>query len=367
MPKIKILVVEDQKATALAIKRDLEKTGYIITSIVQYGEDVIKCVEKNKPDLILMDIILKGKIDGIDAAKQVQADFDLPVIYLTAHAGDDLFERAKLTDPFGYLIKPFESRELDLTIKSALNKHNTEKELKHYKHEFIKTQLMLKESQSSGSRIINSEQINEHIRKLHRVVEQNPAIVLITDKEGAIEYTNPAFTKVTGYAFEEVVGKNPRMFKSGRQSEDVYKKMWTTILSGREWSGEFCNKKKNGEEFWEILYVSPLKNPEGVVTNYVKTAEDITTRKIIEDELKQSHNELEERVRRRTKELEKALEGTKTLQGLIPICASCKKIRDDKGYWNHVEQYICEHSAAEFTHGICPDCKKRLYPQICND
>lgn len=142
--------------------------------------------------------------------------------------------------------------------------------------------------------------------------------------------------------------------------------MWEAILSDREWIGELCNRKKNGKFYWELACVSPLKDAAGVVTNFVKTAEDITERKLMEEELRKAHDELEDRVAKRTEELQKALENVKTLKGLIPICASCKMIRDDKGFWNHVEQYISEHSTAEFTHGICPACKKRLYPQICD-
>ena len=187
--KTKLMVVEDQKAVALAMEYDLKGMGYEVTKIVRDGKDVVKEIEENRPDLILMDIVLEGETDGIDAVKEIQRNYDIPVVYLTGHANDEIFERAKLTGPFGFLIKPFEARELNVTIKAALYKHSTEKELKRYKHEFEKTQLMLAENRKVGDKLISSEHVNEHIRKLHRVVEQNPAIVIITDKNGAIEYT----------------------------------------------------------------------------------------------------------------------------------------------------------------------------------
>ncbi len=390
MDKIKILIVEDQRTTAKKIKGDLEKFGYEITAIVEAGEDVLERVNGNKPDLALMDIILKGKMDGIEAAKNLQAKYDIPVVYLTAYADEDLFGRALLTEPFGYLIKPFEGRELNTTIRAALYKHHTEKQLRQYKHNMEKlvdekTLQMLATSTVLGNKGLLKQHVDDHIRKLHRVIEQTPALVVITDTKGVIEYANPAFTKLTGYAVDEVIGKNPKVLKSGTQSSEFYKKMWDTIISGRDWSNEMCNRKKDGSVYWELAYVTPLRDTRGNISNFVKTSEDITERKLMEEELKKSHRELESKVIKRTEdlsktnaqlqkeieerkklinELEEALTQVKTLSGFIPICASCKKIRDDKGYWDHLEQYLREHSNAEFTHSICPDCQKELYKQI---
>ena len=232
-----------------------------------------------------------------------------------------------------------------------------------------------------GSDITKRKQSEEHIRKLHRVFEQSQVIVVITDIEGKIEYINPMFTKITGYSFDEAISKNPRILSSGKQSSEIYKEMWSTIKSGHVWKGEFCNKKKDGAYYWESAFVSPLRNPEGIVTNFVKTSEDITNRKLIEDELVKSKGELEMRVAERTTELselnkqlqseiaerEKAIAKVKILSGFLPICAGCKKIRDDDGYWNQIEEYIRDHSEAEFTHSMCPECLKEYYPELYKD
>ncbi|MGR3219325.1 MAG: hybrid sensor histidine kinase/response regulator [Candidatus Anammoxibacter sp.] len=152
--------------------------------------------------------------------------------------------------------------------------------------------------------VTERKRIEKQLLKLTTAVEQSPSVVLITDKEGHIEYVNPKFTDITGYTVEEAIGKTPRILKSGMLSHETYKQLWSTITSGNEWQGDLHNRKKNGELYWEAAYIAPIKDTEGVVTNYIKVAEDITHRKSIEDELMRSQCELEERVAERTCELE---------------------------------------------------------------
>jgi polar amino acid transport system substrate-binding protein len=125
----------------------------------------------------------------------------------------------------------------------------------------------------------------EQVTKLSRATENSPASVVITDKDGNIEYVNPTFCKVTGYSPQEAIGNNPRVLKSGDLSESFYKNLWETILSGKTWKGDFINKKKNGEEFWESASISPIKNDRGEITHFVAVKQDITERKHMEKEL----------------------------------------------------------------------------------
>jgi PAS domain S-box-containing protein len=443
------------------------------------------------------------------------------------------------------------------------------------------------------------------LRKLSRAVEQSSSSIVITDPSGTIEYVNPKFVQITGYSLEEAIGKNSRILKSGEMQPIEYKQLWDTILAGKEWRGEFHNKKKNDELYWESAVISPITDEKGNITHYLGVKEDITERKKTEQaleyektllrilidnitdtiyskdmacrktlanlaDLKNMHvkseaevigkddfafypkeqaqefydddqkvitlgkpvinkeeciidehgekrwlltnklplrnssgeviglvgvgrditdrkkseealRESEEKFRaifennssaiaiinldttismvndaycqmsgyskeeaigmswtqlippddlerlkeynrrrlidpqdapekyefkfyhrngeirhglmsvalipsiqkiiasfaditerklaetereRLIKELQYALENVKTLQGLIPICANCKKIRDDKGYWNQVEWYISAHTEAKFSHGICPDCAKKIYSDV---
>ncbi|MBN2635855.1 MAG: response regulator [Prolixibacteraceae bacterium] len=126
----------------------------------------------------------------------------------------------------------------------------------------------------------------EELRKLSRAVIQSPVSITITDVEGNIEFINPQFTKLTGYTFEEVIGRNPSILKSGKQPKIFYKDMWNTILSGNEWHGEFQNKKKNGELYWASTSISSLVNSEGEITHFVAVKEDVTEQKKLFEDLK---------------------------------------------------------------------------------
>lgn len=129
MSNEKILVVEDEAIVAEDIASRLERMDYIITDIVASGEDAIISAITTPPDLILMDIMLQGKIDGITAAKQIYKTVKLPVVYLTAYGDEDTLQRAKLSGSFGYLLKPFHERELRATIEIALSRHQVETEI----------------------------------------------------------------------------------------------------------------------------------------------------------------------------------------------------------------------------------------------
>lgn len=193
MEKARILIVEDEPLIALDLKEKLIDLGYLVSSSVSTGENAIQKAEIDQPNIVLMDIRLKGEMDGIEAAEIIRTRYNIPVVFLTAHA-EEYLEKAKLTHPYGYLIKPEKERDLRVTLEMA-------------------------------------------------------------------------------------------------------------------------------------LYISKIDSEREKLIN----------------------------------ELQDALEQVKQLKGLIPICAACKKIRDDQGYWNQIEAYIEQHSEAQFSHGICQDCAKELY------
>jgi len=178
--------------------------------------------------------------------------------------------------------------DLDLEV---LNQQKTlitaDKKLKHILKSVRKAKIndreVYVESFVDISERIKAEQ---ELQKLSMVVQQSPNSIVITKSDGAIEYVNPSFEELTGYSLSEVMGKNPRILNARNEENKVdYRKMWDTIKRGMVWKGEFCNRKKNGEIFWELASISPVKNKEGIITHFIAIKDDITDRKRSEAEL----------------------------------------------------------------------------------
>ncbi|HQJ46792.1 MAG TPA: PAS domain S-box protein, partial [Ignavibacteriaceae bacterium] len=127
-----------------------------------------------------------------------------------------------------------------------------------------------------GIDISKHKLVEEQLVKISTAVEQSKSTVIITDTKGIIEYVNPRFTEVTGYTPEEVMGKSTQILKSGKVDKETYKQLWETISSGRDWQGELLNKKKNGDLFWELVSISPVKNSENQITHYLAVKEEIS-------------------------------------------------------------------------------------------
>jgi PAS domain S-box-containing protein len=138
---------------------------------------------------------------------------------------------------------------------------------------------------ATGIDITERRRVEEELRKLSRAVEQSPSSTVITDLEGTIEYVNPKFTEITGYTMPEVLGRNPRLLSSDYLPVEFFKDLWQTIKAGKEWRGEFCNRKKSGEVYWESASISPIRGARGTMTHFLKLGEDVTERKRAEDAL----------------------------------------------------------------------------------
>ena len=132
------------------------------------------------------------------------------------------------------------------------------------------------------------QRVELELRKLTQAVEQSPASVMITDLSGNIEYVNPRFTQITGYSFEEALGKNPRILKTDLTAPDMHNQLWQTITHGKEWHGEFVNRKKDGTLYYESATISAITNLHGSATHYLAIKEDITERKQVEEALRES-------------------------------------------------------------------------------
>jgi PAS domain S-box-containing protein len=177
MAKAKIMIVEDDRIVAEDIQDSLKKMGYTVSAIVSFGKEAIKRAKEDSPDLVLMDIVLSGEMNGTEAAYLIRSQFNIPIVYLTAYADEEVMEKAKITEPYGYIIKPFEDRELKITIEIALYKHGMEKKIKESEAWYSTT------LKSIGDAVIS------------------------TDTKGYVTFMNPVAESLTGWSRDEAIGK----------------------------------------------------------------------------------------------------------------------------------------------------------------
>lgn len=178
MEKLKILVVEDETISARIMCKRLDTYGYIVSSIVTSGEEAIVKIQENRPDLVLMDILLEGKMDGIETAGYIKELFDIPVVYITGYMDEKIIERIKVTEPYGHIIKPFSDKELHITVEMAVYKFKMKKRLRD-REELFHTTL---KSISDG--------------------------VMTIDNSGFITFINSAAERLTGWTHSEALGKH---------------------------------------------------------------------------------------------------------------------------------------------------------------
>jgi len=206
MANTRLLVVEDESIVAMDIKHRAEGLGYDVLGIAASGEEAIKKTEENQPDLVLMDIVLKGKMDGIQAAQEIRERFDIPVVYLTAYSDEKTLGRAKLTGPFGYIIKPFEDRELHSAIEVALYKHKMDSKLR------------------------------ESEEKYRMLFQSSPNPIMLIDSGGKIVYHNEKAEEMPMMA-PTVTGTDFKTLLAGAIPDDdlrLYNENFSKVLTGEK-------------------------------------------------------------------------------------------------------------------------------------
>jgi sigma-B regulation protein RsbU (phosphoserine phosphatase) len=208
--------------------------------------------------------------------------------------------------------------------------------------------------------ITKRKRAEEKANQLAAIVQSSEEAIVGKDLNGIITSWNKGAEKIYGYTESEVIGRSISLLIPTKNKDEL-QMIFARIKSGENIENfETIRRKKDGQEIQMLLTMSSVLDTEGKIIGVSTVGSDITERKLAEQALWKTTIEREKLI----KELQFALDNVKTLQGLIPICASCKKIRDDKGFWNQVEGYISEHTDAKFTHGICPDCAKELYGDV---
>lgn len=258
-PRIAILYVEDDPVTRNILCKMIPlKFHGIDFHTAENGKVGLELYKEHAPDIIITDINMPV-MDGIKMSAEIKTlRPEAIIIIVSAYSDTNYLLNAIEIGINHFLLKPIDYKKLFVTIDKCIAGIILENRLKEQ---------------------------NEHIRKLSRAVEQSPSMAMITDLHGTIEYVNPKFTEITGYPAEELIGRTPRIINSGMTSPETYQTLWSTINSGRVWHGEFLNRKKNGELYWEAASISPVFDEEGVITHFVAVKEDITRRKRAEEEI----------------------------------------------------------------------------------
>jgi PAS domain S-box-containing protein/putative nucleotidyltransferase with HDIG domain len=283
MDKIRILIVEDENLVARDIENMAVSQGYEVCGLASTGDQAIKMAAESQPDLVLMDVIIRGSLDGISAAEKIWEAYRIPVIYVTAFADEHTLKRAKITETFGYILKPFDERELKIAIEMA----------------YYKSRMGMK--------------LREREEWLSALLKSIGDGVIATDKSGAITFMNPLAERLTAWRQEEAL-KQP------------LREVFRTVVSREGDEPEIVLWSKNGKKFSIEETNMPMSDGRHNSSGHVLVFRDITARKSAEKELKESWERLHE-----------ALEGT------IQAMALTIEIRDPytAGHQRRVSKLSC--------------------------
>jgi PAS domain S-box-containing protein len=298
--KGKILIVEDEWIIANDIKYTLNSYGYETTGIMSSGQSAINSVTLDPPDLILMDIIIQGDMDGIETAIAIRKQMDIPIIFVSANADEGIMERAKNTQPFAYLLKPFDDRELHISIEMALYRHKMDKKLR------------------------DSE------KRFRSLVENAADAFYVCDKHGLILDVNTAACEALGYSQEELLSLNIR---------DIYEKsddntLDTLLKKSIEGAITFesTHIRKDGTELPAEVRMAYFQ--DSGEDRFLALARNITEKNTL------------------INELQDALAKVHTLKSAIPVCVIKKGLTNK----SDMDKHLKEHHNAIVDNGICQEC-----------
>ena len=296
MAKAKILVVEDERIVANDLRMRLEKLDYSVPGIASSGEEAIQLAGEHRPDLVMMDITLKGEIDGVEAADSIHHQFGIPVVYLTAHADEFTLQRAKLTSPLGYILKPFEERELHATVEMALYKHQTDRKQRESER-WLATTLM-----SIGDAVIT------------------------TDPDCRITFMNPVAEELTGWGRHDAAGRDLTevcIMVDEATGEKAGNPATAVIRGGIPTSrmNHTTVVSKDGKRTPIDRTAAPIKDDQGNIIGAVLVLRDVAERRRAEQEMKEALSLLNA-----------TLEST--ADGILVVGHDGKVLRTNKKFWD---------------------------------
>lgn len=313
----RILIVDAESVIARELEAMLRGFGYEVAAIASTGHEAIALTAQTEPDLVLMDIVLNGDMDGIEAAGEIRRRWPIPIIFMTADTAEATVRRLNVAQPFGYVAKPFTERELRINIDMALSEHETTRPVNELEEGFFSVSIDM---------------------------------LCCLDFNGYFKRLNPAWERTLGFTLEELMSRPFIEFVHPDDRERTLKQNREVRAGGQALGFENRYLCKDGSYRWLLWNAAP-DSPQQVIYS---AARDITERKRAEEEREQL-----------VRQLQTALAEVQSLQEILPICSYCRKIRDDENYWQTVESYISQHTNTKFSHSICPTCyQNEVAPQF---
>ena len=280
MDKARILVVEDEQIVARDLESGLTRMGYEVSGVASTGEDAVRQAAEAQPDLVLMDITLRGEMDGVEAAEQLRSRIDVPVVYVTAYADDTTLQRAKETEPAGYIIKPFEDGQVHAVIETTLYRHKRER------------------LRQDAIRSHAEEALREGAERFRSLFDFSNDMIFLVDPEGnEIFDANPKAAERLGYSREELLAMSVSTVYPGQMSrlDDLARAVQEDGYAHT--NGITCTTRSGQVLSTEI---SAAAFDLGGTRSIIAMVRDVTDRKRTEDDLDESNESLEQRVRELT-------------------------------------------------------------------
>lgn len=253
-----ILIIEDSDDDAELLLAELQRGGYEVNyERVETASGVIQALERHSWDVVIADYVMPRFSAPAALMLMKEREIDLPFIIVSGKIGEDIAVESLKAGAHDFIVKGNLARLIP-AIEREMRESVVRKERK---------------------------KAEEALKKLSLAVEQTADAVVITSKEGVIEYVNTAFEKLTGYCASDAIGNTPRILKSGEHSHDFYEELWSTVLSGNVFRTEFINKKKNGELYFQEEIITPIRDGKGHISHFVSTGRDVTGRKRADEKI----------------------------------------------------------------------------------
>ena len=353
---LKVLLIDDDEDDFTILRSLFSEIGSTSFSLqwVDTYEAGAEGISRAEYDVCLLDYRL-GERDGVELLREATArGCGMPIILLTGQGGYDVDIKAMEAGASDYLVKgQITSDLLERSIRYSIVQKHADLELRRYRDylEQLVGERTRELEEANGKLKVEVEvrlQAEKASRQLAAIVEGSDDAILSLTLSGVITSWNKAAENIYGYTAAEAIGQPISLHVPPEHLHEVPILIAKIRCGERVVHHETVRRRKNGDDIEVSLTMSPVRDESGTIVGASAIARDITERQRVRKEREKLITELQE-----------ALAKVKTLKGLLPICAWCKKIRDDRGYWQQIEAYIRDHSEADFSHGICPACAEK--------